>query len=305
MTQSEPQQTSPEAGESQESLPQNESQPQETAPAADRPQRPKRVSPLRILRTFFRLALVAVVCLGLVHLWLQAQEVKQLRFQVEQLAANALRQHDVLVTAEPPEGHVTSVNFQSKEADADARRHVDSNMLRHLAAFYHLGSLNLADTDITDRQLRYLSSLTTLNSLILGGTRVTDAGLEHLTALKGIESLQLPFTRVSDEGLAEIALIRDVSILDMSNTRVTDEGLKHLLGLKELKWLLLANNEITDEGLKQLEQMKGLGRLTIPGTKVTPEGRQRLEKAIPGISIDYRPGTAARKLPTPATRPSK
>jgi len=264
-----------------------EGQPQEIAAAAAKPRGPQRFSLWRVLKAWFLLAVMAGVCLGLWHLWQQARQVAQLRFQVEQLAAAVLRQDGVLVTAEPPEGHVTSVNFQPKDADGDLPRHVDANALRHLAAFYHLGALNLADTDIGDGQLRYLSGLSTLNSLILGGTRVTDAGLVHLKDLKGIESLHLPSTRVSDKGLPDIALIRDVSILDLSGTRVTDQGLEHLLGMKKLRHLLLSDNEkITDEGLKQLEEMKGLGRLTIKNTKVTAEGVKRLQEALPQVSVD-------------------
>jgi len=266
---------------------QSEGRPPETSTAAAKPRGPKRFSLWRLLKTLFLLAVVAAVCLGVWHLWQQTRQVAQLRFQVEQLAAAALRQDGVLVTAEPPEGHVTSVNFQPKDAEGNLPHHVDANALRHLAAFYHLGALNLADTDIGDGQLRYLSGLSTLNSLILGGTKVTDAGLVHLKSLKGIQSLHLPATRVSDEGLPDIALIRDVSILDLSGTRVTDKGLEHLLGMQKLRHLLLSDNEkITDEGLKQLEEMKNLGRLTIKNTKVTAEGVKRLQKALPQVSVD-------------------
>ena len=209
--------------------------------------------------------------------------------EAERAAATFLRQRGVLVTVEPPERHVTSVNFTLKFQDQE----VDEESLRQVAALYHVGTLNFADTKITDRQLHHLSGLTTMNSLVLGGTPVSDAGMVHLSGLPALIALHLPNTRVSDQGLELLARIRSLHILDLSGTRVTDEGLKHLLGLKKFRtpgrspcWLLLTNNEITDEGLKHLEQMKGVGRLTIDRTRVTPEGVRRLKMAVPGLSVD-------------------
>ena len=290
MSQDEPQETSPDAGDTQETRPAGEgvqgqiSQEEEVAraaevtQAADEPRTGKRFSILRtgVLLVFF-LALTLVV-LAMFTPEGEAFWKKLLYFRGEQDAAAALKEAGELVISEPPDKRVTNVDFLGKD--------VDDATLGRLSKLYRLANLNLAETNITDQQLRHVSGLSELSSLVLGGTAVTDAGMVHLGKLDNVEALHVPNTKVSDKGLKHLARIPKLKILDLSGTEITDEGLKQVVGAGQIRWLLMSRTEITDEGLKHLEQMKDLGRLTIDGTNVTSEGLKRLEEAVPGISID-------------------
>jgi len=205
-------------------------------------------------------------------------------------AAEQLRKHGVQVVSEPPDHHVTSVNFKP----AFAGKPVDEHCLRLLANFPEVVSISLAETLVTDEQLRYLDGLDKLASLQLGGTAVGDAGLAHLKGLPELTVLHLIGTQVSDAGLKHVAAIPSLRILDLRNTQVTDAGLKELQPLDELEHLLLGGPQITDDGLKHLYALKGLGRLT-EGPGPAHAGRVQCDRR----GCQSAPGRAA---PAPAGR---
>jgi hypothetical protein len=200
------------------------------------------------------------------------------KIEAEQRAAANLRQRGVLVIAEPPDQHVTSVGFHGVA--------IDDELLAQVADLYRLMAINAGDSSLSDEQLHYFSNLSHLVSLVLSGTPITDAGLVHLRSLGTVEALHLSSTGVSDRGMADIACISGLKVLDLSGTKVTDEGLKPLTSLGDLKWLLLTGTEITDAGLAELAEMKGLGRLSISKTKATPQGVERLKQALPDLKVD-------------------
>ena len=151
-------------------------------------------------------------------------------------AAKILEKQKILVIIETPDPAypddklVTSINFCG---NPEKKTEIDEEVLRQMANFPDLQSLNAADCKITSDQLKYLAGLTKMASLVLSGTSVTDEGLAHLRPLVGIESLHLKDTAVSDAGLDHLAALTNLKVLDLSKTKVTDAGLKKLAAAGE------------------------------------------------------------------------
>ena len=106
--------------------------------------------------------------------------------QDEQDATEALNRAGVVVIAEPPDRHVTSVNFTRFRDDP-----IDDAVLARLTSFPRLGIVNFANTGVADGQLVHLAGLSSLTSVHLGGTAITDAGLPHLRQLGDLTALHL------------------------------------------------------------------------------------------------------------------
>jgi hypothetical protein len=225
------------------------------------------------------LFLLAVVCA------LQAEEKSKLSKNeqanmpdAQQNAVQKLRLKRVLVITEPPEYHVTSINFCGQKGDDD--------LLEQLENLPDLQSLNVNGCQIKGDQLKHFAKLTSLASLVLSENQVTDKGLAELRGLTNLESLHLRDTPVSDAGLEHLAAIPSIKVLDLSKTKVTDEGLKKLATLTNLKWLLLAETDVSDAGMESLAAIGSLGRVTVNKTKVTEEGVKKLKQALPRVQVD-------------------
>jgi hypothetical protein len=86
----------------------------------------------------------------------------------------------------------------------------------------------------------------------LNQTQVTDKELEQLKTLEGLVSLQLHSAPITDNGLDTIGQLTSLKRLELSNTRVTDKGLEKLTVLANLERLFLHNTPVTEEGVKSL-----------------------------------------------------
>ncbi|MCX7427922.1 MAG: hypothetical protein NTW96_20130 [Planctomycetia bacterium] len=260
---------------------------------------PDRSSPVRRPRAgrrgeTSRMVPVVIVVAGVLAIWLlvgkqQAPENKvdapdnppaAEQVRDESATQAALKQRGMIVVRDPELKCATAIQCRDKT--------IDDAILAEIATLSQLGSINFAETNVTDEQLRYLSGLGELASLVLNGTSIGDAGLVHLAGLGKLEALHLLDTKVTDEGLKTLGKMSSLKILDLSKTRVTDRGLESIVRLPELKWLLLAETAVSDEGLKRLEAMPLLGRLTLRGARgVTPEGVGRLKTARPKLAVDF------------------
>jgi internalin A len=79
-----------------------------------------------------------------------------------------------------------------------------NGVLKRLARFRSLESLDLTGTKVTDWGLKYLARLKRLQNLDLTGTKVTDAGLKRLAKLKELQKLDLTWTKVTDQGVENL-----------------------------------------------------------------------------------------------------
>jgi len=177
----------------------------------------------------------------------------------------------------------------------------------HIARLAGLRSLNLGQTDVTDKGLRYIKNLksleyldipprltdrgmayiaelTTLKGLYLGGVRisqVTDAGLRHLSKLTSLEELYLRGERMSDDGLAYLRALPRLEYLCLFGSHFTDRGMVHIKAIPSLRILSFHQGlcQITDVGMVQISEMPKLQILCLHEMKnITDDGLAHLSK---------------------------
>lgn len=177
----------------------------------------------------------------------------------------------------------------------------------HIAHLAGLRSLNLGQTDVTDKGLRYIKNLksleyldipprltdrgmayiaelTTLKGLYLGGvqiSQVTDAGLRHLSKLTSLEELYLRGERMGDAGLAHLRDLPRLEYLCLFGSHFTDRGMVHVKAMPSLRILSFHEKlcRITDAGLVQISEMPKLQILCLHAMKnITDDGLAHLSK---------------------------
>ena len=198
----------------------------------------------------------------------------------ETVAKKAIKDRGIVLVPGADPQHIAGIVF------AGDHKQLNDEIVDEVADLWRLTSLNLDNTNITNKQLEKIGGLGSLISLLLSDTATTDKGLAHLTGLGNIESLHLCRIRITDAGLEHVKKLTTLKILDISGTDITDEGLKHLIELDNVEHLLLANTSVTDKGIALLPGMEKLKRLTLINTKVTPEAIANLKKAIPKLTVD-------------------
>ncbi|MCC6124145.1 MAG: hypothetical protein IT426_04240 [Pirellulales bacterium] len=187
----------------------------------------------------------------------------------ERAAADAIEGFDFIVIREG--GKVTSISSKEKR--------VDKKVFAAIPALYRIGTVNIADTDVSDEDLKSIGKLRNLVSLVLSGTAITDEGLIHLGELGELESLFLQNSQITDAGLKTLVALPNLKILDISGTKITDAGVKEIARCKTLNWLLMSQTGISDAGIEALENHPQLGRLTIRDTKISKEAIEKLIKS--------------------------
>jgi len=149
-----------------------------------------------------------------------------------------------------------SIDSSSREVD-------NKNDWTRLMTRKDLVCLNLANTDVTDKQLMSIIHLP-LRYLDLDGCKsVTDEGfkaVEHMPSLMVFRFGSVPVK------LAEVAHINpNIIDLRMETAMFTDEMTPELLRLRKLRRLDLRGNYLTDKSLKTLRLMKNLDSLDVRG----------------------------------------
>lgn len=177
----------------------------------------------------------------------------------------------------------------------------------HIARLAGLRSLNLGQTDVTDKGFRYiknlksleyldipprltdrgmayLAELTTLKGLYLGGvliSQVTDAGLRHLSKLTSLEELYIRGERMGDAGLAHLRDLPRLEYLCLFGSHFTDRGMVHVKAMPSLRVLSFHENlcRITDAGMVQISEMPKLEILCLHAMRnITDDGIAHLSK---------------------------
>ena len=84
--------------------------------------------------------------------------------------------------------------------------------------------LNLAKTNVQDRDLVHLSGCQNLIFLHLENTEITDKGLQSISSLQSLEYLNLYNTKVSDKGLSQLSTLKNLKKIFLWQTKVTKNG---------------------------------------------------------------------------------
>jgi hypothetical protein len=163
-----------------------------------------------------------------------------------------------------------------------------------------LHSLNLVETQVTDRTVAALAALPSLQSLCLNSTPVSGnglSGLRHLKilglretnlrtdfareleALQELEDLDLSGGPLVDADFDTIVKLPNLRVLQIASTRV-GRGVRKLAACKRLVALNLYDTRINDEDLAALANLN-LDRLCLGSTAVTDKSLPVLQRMNP------------------------
>lgn len=123
--------------------------------------------------------------------------------------------------------------------------------LAHLAdnnVVPNLKSLDLADTDITDRALIHIAKLKKLEYLSLFYCEITNAGLKYLSQMESLQVLNLDSRDIGDLGMSFLRNLNNLICLDIFSGRITDHGCAHIGQIKSLETLELCGGGVGDYG---------------------------------------------------------
>lgn len=94
---------------------------------------------------------------------------------------------------------------------------------------HQLSHLSLDGSNVDDRDLaNFAANLRRLRSLDLSETQITDRGLVHLRNLADLRELDLSYTSIGDEGLEHVAHMSCLEELDIIMTRISSDGFRRL-----------------------------------------------------------------------------
>lgn len=127
-----------------------------------------------------------------------------------------------------------------------------------------------------------------VTSVNLSNTQATDRDLVNFGALQKLEDLDLSQTQITDKGLQQVVELRKLTSLRLESTQVTDKGLQDVIKLPNLWRLSLEGTHVTDNGIEQLAALKRLSLLIAYGTGVTAGGVEHLEEDLPYIEIQWK-----------------
>ena len=147
---------------------------------------------------------------------------------------------------------------------------------------FHLKSLKLSSSPVTDDQLVHVGGLKNLNDLQLDQTGITDAGISHLTGLSKLESLMLTETNITSACVSDLAKLSSLKVLQLDRTNVS--GLQPLQGLTNLTLLVLSGVTISDEDAEAISGIPNIKRIDVAEATISAEALAKLKSAVPGIT---------------------
>jgi len=127
----------------------------------------------------------------------------------------------------------------------------------------NLKSLDLADTDVTDRGLVHIAKLKHLEHLSLFYCDITNAGLRHISQMESLQVLNLDSRDIGDSGMFFLRNLKNLKCLDVFSGRITDNGCSHIGKIQSLESLELCGGGVGDFGCHHLSKLENLTSLNL------------------------------------------
>jgi len=141
----------------------------------------------------------------------------------------------------------------------------------------NLSSLDLADTDLSDRGMAHLPKFTKLTKLSLFYCNISNAGLSHLAIMTSLQALNLDSREIGDDGMSHLVKLTNLKSLDIFSGRVTDIGCAHISKIKSLESLELCGGGVGDLGCTLLATLDNLTSLNLSqNERITNRGAAAL-----------------------------
>jgi len=175
------------------------------------------------------------------------------------------------------------VRFTTME-DADVSR--NSAMLRRLAKFPNLETVDLDRCDISDVDAAVFSNLQHLKSLSCASTMITGACLEPYSRCKTLETLKLAHNRLDTKFLKQLQYFPKLKELAIDDCGINSEGIAYISKCSRLIILdLTGNRDIRDSDVASLSSIKSLKQICLDRTNVSSKKIVELARKLPNTSV--------------------
>lgn len=133
-----------------------------------------------------------------------------------------LKQMGIIILPVAAESNYLSISFVNRRSPSDT----ELSLLLPLKA--QIIWLDLAHTNIDDKDMKTIGQLSALRRLSLQNTSITDEGLAALSSLRDLQNLNLAGTRISDKGFASLSAIKTLRKVFVYQTNATAAGIREM-----------------------------------------------------------------------------
>ena len=179
---------------------------------------------------------------------------------------------------------IRATNGNVFEGDGGFALKLDRSQLEHLATLRDVGSLDLAQSSLTDEALIRLRPLHNLVFLDLSENPISDSGLESLQHCEKLKYLALQDTEITSHGLKHLTRMTELENLVLDGTLIDDDGLEHLRSCEMLRELSLFGTNVTEHSIKHLSALPSLSAVSVPA-EWSPEDVAHLKTECPKLTV--------------------
>lgn len=194
----------------------------------------------------------------------------------QRIASHLARRHAL--------GQIRATDGTVHEAEGGYALKLDRSQLLHLSALSDVGSLDLAQASLTDKDLSRLRPLNDLLFLDLSENPISDLGLESIGHCHKLRFLALQDTSITSHGIKNVAQMKDLENLVLDGTMVDDDGLKHLKDCNRLRELMLYGTNVTPAGIKHFNALPSLSTVSVP-KEWSVNSVARLRAEYPNLTV--------------------
>ena len=172
---------------------------------------------------------------------------------------------------------------------------LNDSQLTNIAFLTGLESLDVEETDVSDKGLQALRGMNRLREIDLHSTMITGRGFKFLAQLPNLETINAGSNRIGDDGIEYLIALKKLKELHLSRGGLTNQALVSLSRMPQLTILdIQYNNRITDAGIAQLSRLKNLEILQIGETSIGGVSVKTLRKLPSLKNLVYSPRQFSR-----------
>lgn len=156
--------------------------------------------------------------------------------------------------------------------------------LQHLKG---VTSLQLSNSQLTDRDVSYISEYPDLQSFIIyGNFGVTDASCDDIANISSLRELDINATGITGEGLKKLSALPSLYSLSLGLSKgIAASDLEHLRSCRSLKSLAIQSAEHDENLVEQLGSLSSLRVINLMNINMSEADITRLQKLLPECSV--------------------
>jgi serine/threonine protein kinase len=169
---------------------------------------------------------------------------------------------------------------------------VEDSATRYIKNWRELRTMDIGESEISDKSIVNLKGLTGLRELCVAGSNITGPGLRPLEhVLAQVNHLNVAHIPLANQILPILVDSKQLNYLRMASTGLVDDDLKTISKIPNITVLDVRENPISDKGIEQLCKLKHLHYLRISLTHATVRCIETIKKMPQLQSIDVSTGS--------------